>query len=413
VAINAVVMSAVSFGVGALVNALTGPPKRENLPTYGNTEESPTYSWDGIQNTTRNGTPIQLVFGVHKVAGQFLSTFTKALSDGSNKLYALVGLCAGEISAINGKTTDQSDLTSTFGTGLEFSGNAAENYNGIEVSYRLGSFDQEMISGFDDVVVQVDQNLSIDYGTDTQTYTTTGEVQAAELNFRFPGGLYQVSAGGAFRPYEIEIRFRYKESGGAYGSWETVTFSNQTRAEYNKQHRLDFTDPATYVIEIQRLTETDNAYQQSACSLISVNEITYDDIAYNGIALCGVKALASDQLNGRLPDITNIVHGKKVKVYRPTDHFGLDTQQDFHVNGDTALLWGWNAENTAYAQSADSHNYADETLEVQIRGQSTSDWNDATTTGPFVYKEITGDFDIRIDISITTGKTNGEAIGIV
>ena len=77
-----IVSIAISLAIGAIATAIF--KKKENKKRYDNDEESPTYGWDGIQNTTRNGEPIALVYGEHKVGGQFLSTYTDALADESS-----------------------------------------------------------------------------------------------------------------------------------------------------------------------------------------------------------------------------------------------------------------------------------------------------------------------------------------
>ena len=344
-AINMIIGLVVGFALNAIINAIMPPPKPENQPTNGSTEGSATYGWDGIQNTVRNGTPIQLVYGVHKIAGQYLSTFTKAVADGKNKLYMLIGLGAGPFSAINGYTTDQDSITPDTDD-LKLEGNTIDSYADVAVSQRLGNWDQSIISGFNDVVVPQSQNKSITSTPDT--VTTIGDVEAVELQLRFPGGLYRMDAYGSFLPYDCQIRYRWRLSGGSYGGYTTLTFSAETRSQYNVMERIDFPSSATYQIELERVTADDGGagdtkYAISIVSLMAVNEISYDDVNYNGVALLSVEAIASEQLNGQLPTVTSIVHGKEVSVYRPADTFGKDTEQNFLAN--EKLLWGWSTGN--------------------------------------------------------------------
>ena len=344
-AINMIIGLVVGFALNAIINAIMPPPKPENQPTNGSTEGSATYGWDGIQNTVRNGTPIQLVYGVHKIAGQYLSTFTKAVADGKNKLYMLIGLGAGPFSAINGYTTDQDSITPDTDD-LKLEGNTIDSYADVAVSQRLGNWDQSIISGFNDVVVPQSQNKSITSTPDT--VTTIGDVEAVELQLRFPGGLYRMDAYGSFLPYDCQIRYRWRLSGGSYGGYTTLTFSAETRSQYNVMERIDFPSSATYQIELERVTADDGGagdtkYAISIVSLMAVNEISYDDVNYNGVALLSVEAVASEQLNGQLPTVTSIVHGKEVSVYRPADTLGKDTEQNFLAN--EKLLWGWSTGN--------------------------------------------------------------------
>lgn len=69
---------------------------------------SPTYTFEGVKNTTASGTPLCAVYGTHRVGGQILSLFTKSYSTttGANTntyttdiLYQL-GLSEGEICSV-------------------------------------------------------------------------------------------------------------------------------------------------------------------------------------------------------------------------------------------------------------------------------------------------------------------------
>lgn len=394
---NLIVAVAASFAIGSLVNALTPKPKRENTGYEG--EATPTYGWDGIQNTSQNGLPIQLVYGRHKIAGQYLSTFTDAVEDGKAKLSALIGLCAGEISAVNGYTSDQDGLTaSTCGDNLRINNNAASSYTGIEVAYRRGAWDQTIIPGFDDVITQHD--LSQQLSSSPYTYTTTADVEAVEIMCSFPAGLYRVNASGAFLQYECQISARYREndSTAAWSAPETITFSTQTRSRWNAKHRIALPRVGKYQVEITRVTAVDDGLHTSVVFITGMKEIRFDDIAYRGIALLGVKAMASEQLNGQLPSITSIVHGRKVTVYHPDDDFGADTAQSFAADGEA--LWGWYAFNRAHATTIECNDYAAHILTMVTAAESVT-WATGDYSGPYAFKKITGNFDVRVRAQVS------------
>lgn len=413
-AINLIIAAAASFAIGQLVNLLLPAPKTKNSGYDG--ESTPNYGWDGIQNTNQNGMPIQIVYGKHKVAGQYLATYTDAEDDGTSTLSMLVGLCAGQASAINGYTSDQTALAaSACGDGLKVDGNDGTLFSGMTVSYRRGAVEQAMIPGFSDVVTQYDASQEIELiGTSGvgYVYTTTTDVQAAEVMLSFPSGLYRMSNSGAVLQYDCTLRFRYREdnSSSSWSAVSTETYSAKTRSRWNASHRIDFPHHGKYQIEVARVTEADTSLKSSAAYVTGVKEIEYDDIAYRGVALVGVKAVASEQLNGRLPGVTSLVHGKKVVVYHPDDDFGADTEQTISADGEA--LWGWYAANTAKADSIATNDYAAHTLSV-LHGAATSDWDGSTVTAPYVYKEVTGNFDVRVRAQMAGALAAGNAVGLV
>ena len=397
-----------SAGLGMAINALMPPAKNENKDTFDNSEESPTYGWGGIQNTTRNGQLISMLYGRHEVAGQFLSTFTRVTESGQEKLYMLIGLCAGPINAINDITADTNLIAAAdVSSDLKLNNNSASSFEGVLVSHRMGNWDQSIIPGFSDVIAEIDQ--SAEMTSTPYEYTTADEVQAFELHFTFPNGLYAINDAGSFLPYEIELSIRYKEYGGSYGSPVTETFSAQTRSEYSKTYRLDNLSQAKYVIEITRTTAADTAYTVSTCYFAGINEITYDDVAYKGIALTAIEALPTEQLSGRLPNVTQIGYGKEITVYQPNDGFDADTEQDFGATGDGKKYWGWHGHNTTYMQYAKAYTIASNNL-VALHGTATTAWISGTYTAPFLYKEVTGDFDVSVVGNFISAPAQGDGV---
>ena len=404
--INFGIMAAVSFGLSALVAALTKMPRKEQDQS----EVSAVYGWEGIGNTSRNGTPIPLLYGRHRIGGQLLSCFTRAKSDGKNELYMLLGLCAGPVSAINGVTEDVTDETpADAGDGLKINNNDATVFSDVTVSYRRGDWEQGIVTGFDDVTLQIAQNQEIT--ASAYTYTTTNEVQAVELQLRLPSGLYRMTDRGVVLAYTVRHRVRYKQYGAAaYGDWATISITVETRTEYNYAYRINLPAPCVYQFEIERVTAADSVYTMSTTYLVGVTEITFDDVSYGGIATVALKALATEQLSGGMPTVTSLVHGKKVTVYRPGDDFGEDTAQEFTADGEG--LYGWNALNTARVTTADMHDYALRTLSV-LQNTTATAWASGTRTGPYFYKEITGNFDVRARCACAGGTTSTVFAGLL
>lgn len=79
---------------------------------------SATYTFSGIRNTTASGTPFQIIYGTHRVGGHVLNMFTTAGSElqgptevTNTTLYAQIGLCEGEIEAVTDVQVNKLPLT--------------------------------------------------------------------------------------------------------------------------------------------------------------------------------------------------------------------------------------------------------------------------------------------------------------
>jgi hypothetical protein len=78
-------------------------------------------------------------------------------------------------------------------------------------------------------------------------------------------------------------------------------------------------------------------------SLSNIDEIKADDLSYPNTAKLGIKALATEQLSGNMPNFTCIVRGKKVSV--PKIMCGVDEVE--------WLNYYWDSENSVYKRFSD------------------------------------------------------------
>lgn len=72
---------------------------------------SATYTFNGIKNTAASGTPVQIVYGEHRVGGQVLNMYTTSEASKSGytteTLYAQIGLCEGPINSVSNLEINQ------------------------------------------------------------------------------------------------------------------------------------------------------------------------------------------------------------------------------------------------------------------------------------------------------------------
>lgn len=210
----------------------------------------------------------------------------------------LISLCEGEIESIEN---------------ININDNPINNYREIEVSRRFGTNNQGIIPNFNDL-----ENI---YGVNTQLlkdvpyiYTTQdNDVEAFELIFHMPNGLYAVDDNGNISSWQIMYKVEYKlHSDSVYSDLGTFTISNKTRTTSNKIFRKDSMAAGQYDIKVTKVSNDSDFNHIGDLYIQSIGEIKNDDLVYPNTALLGIKVLATEQLSGTVPKITAVVKGRKV-----------------------------------------------------------------------------------------------------
>lgn len=304
--------------VGGVASAIIGPPSPPVIPAFGSVgigsaggaasgsraaeaESSPTYGWRGVQNSTRLGAPIPVLYGTHKVGGQYIELYLSNANDEST-LYALCALSEGEVSSV---------------ALHKINGQPAGNFRGISTDTRVGTNGQSAISLFGDKTTAT-FNVDAAISTSWLSYTTNGaNVTAFEILVEFQGGLFTVESDGALSTASVTLSVEYKlSSAGGWTSLGSFTFTEGKRAVLRRTIRADGLTAGRYDLRISRTTaESGSVTRIDAVRRTAINEIVNDAYVYPNVALGAVKALATDQLSGGTPTITWLVSGVKVKVF--------------------------------------------------------------------------------------------------
>ncbi|KJU83449.1 hypothetical protein MBAV_004358, partial [Candidatus Magnetobacterium bavaricum] len=79
-----------------------------------------------------------------------------------------------------------------------------------------------------------------------------------------------------------------------------------------------------------------------------------------------------------------------------SDLFGASTAQNLITGGDGAKLYEWNVLNSANATVMDVDNASGSGFSGRLCIKSSTPTADSPLTNPFVYQEVTGDFDVDI-----------------
>lgn len=336
--IYAVIMSAISVGLGFAVQALL-PTSRPGSKQ----DESATYRWDGITNTRSSGTPIPLIFGEHRVGGQILQVWRDAQQGFSanpgyeNWLNVLLGIGHGPLTSI--------------GSDIQLNGRPLSTYTGVEVITRPGHEDQSAITEFGEpltrffdpiIAYSVDARVTRDW----RVYRTHGPINRFQLIFSFPEGLFRVKSGGSISVGVLQLEIAYRPTAGS-GPWITVTRNYMSNVimgvtsdpsgitkpfllmHYSGSSIPVGTGPGE--IRVRRTHDEgtaapfggNNSGQRNAVHWEEVNEwraypagsAFAQHRTCPGVGLVAIRIPAQDQLSGSLPTITSMVQGLRVPVW--------------------------------------------------------------------------------------------------
>ncbi len=283
------------------------------------------YAFDIMQNSIDEGNPIPVIYGTSRVGGQYLQLFTRQHEEGIDKLWALIGLSEGPVSAINPNGAAD----------LHIDGNPSSNYGSITATSKIGTNSDSAIGDFRETVTTTGLNSQLLQGR-ANAVTVTGTVAAdkAYVKITFITGLYRLDSEGHAKSASFGLEYRV-DSGGGFGAWTSYTeapfelVAGQTIEEILSGHYafkkrrttafsiwLEFThaSSATWDIEISRVSSNHDASSgnYSDAYIKEYQEVALDDLLYPNLAKIGVSTLAQEQLSGNTPRITALVQGRKI-----------------------------------------------------------------------------------------------------
>ena len=308
---------AVSIATTAL-SYLLFPPAKPHV--QGGAIDEPTFSFEGIRTTIGPGQVVPVIYGRHRVGGQLLSasvdqarTVLDTLGPGGRQqvealstaptLTMLLALGEGPIAQI--------DTAS-----IEINGQPIANFPGVEVFGRLGTADQAPLPEFGETANTFSDGREI-AGDPGITYTTTVPVDTFILNIAFQDGLYFLTEKGQKEDNVTTVQYRFRLSpSGPYTDWSTFDVAAARTSVVRFAIRWQATSRAVYDINVRFAgsRHTEELRAKWMATLESVTEILHNTNAYPNTALLGLRAVATDALQGALPNITVLVFGRTVRV---------------------------------------------------------------------------------------------------
>lgn len=370
-----IIRTAISYGIAYAIQRVRSKPAK---PVTGDSSvsDSQTYGWDGIRTSADVGIPIPVIYGVHRVGGNYVNAFitneTHEMKNGDGEteqhddsyLHVLLALGVGPIWGIAGierdcdpwdsaKTyhsgdyvthetqlwkcvatntnhwpsdfRDDWDLVLAIGDKIEIDGNPIANLSGVDIWTRLGNDQQSVIRKFGDI--HNSHELHIELLKNQPTYLTTenDDVEAALFNFMMPSCIKSNKKGGYDQPTPpptVDIYYRAYDPDvePSAGTWpasqkKTLQIKAKSMNEVRRSIRFDDLEPGRYQFKIVKTTYDTSDKSQVDLYLNGFDEIQKDDLSYPGIALLGLRLLATNQLSGSLSNVTVEVKGRRIATW--------------------------------------------------------------------------------------------------
>jgi predicted phage tail protein len=275
-------------------------------------EKTNTYKWSGAEMQQQVGLVIPVVYGRHLMAGNLINAY---IEEGENEtLNMLVALCEGEIDSVNNVMINRKPIADYYGD------NPLDPYGkSAEVSVRTGTPGQIPIEGFGDLhsYSTVDHVLR-----KNEPYEFQGVVNGAEgfaLEF-LVDKLYQLDDNQNDLSWYISIRVEYKLRAQQFYQFMGIYEVNRkTQSLFKRYFKSEYLPVGLYDIRVTKVSDNADDYRTFGdVTLASVDEITTENLAYPSTALIGLRLLAIQNLQNRLPNITCVVTGKKVRIPKVT-----------------------------------------------------------------------------------------------
>ena len=292
--------TAVMFLGSSLMGRMMG--QKTDLGSFDSQNES-TYSWSGVQTMQGQNNAVALTYGKVKSGGQTIGKFVSSEND-EEYLNWLIACGEGELTITDIKLND----------------NPIDNFAGVTYEVRSGTNDQEVIPYFNDTYFT--KNLSYHMTTVNQWYTDTAQGTATEglvFKIELPSGLFHGTNEGKQATNEVDVEMQYKLSSSE--TWLTLatdTISGKSTKAIRREYRVDNITAGEYDVRarVTRFQNSDSSRDVFDIYWTGITSIVYDDFIYPCQALIGIRAKATDQLNGT-PSLTFMKERASVWVYNP------------------------------------------------------------------------------------------------
>ena len=250
--------------------------------------DSPSYYFDNIETETRNGALDQTVIPY------FNNTYTEFPS--------------GAVMNYEETITEEQTKIKTTVTRIVHNGTAENNY---ETTYEYVTTEEEYT---EEVEIGTDYNW-------VTVETSGGITEMLGFAVQFPYGLYYSNNEGKMVEQTVAFEAQFRKDKGEWQSMGTYKVTSDEQSPVNRFFEYDGElEPGQYDIRVRKAEgPPEKVRYMHQCVLDYVRTGVPDDFRYPGCALYGVRALATDQLNGSQPTFTVEFERKYVQVWNPEE----------------------------------------------------------------------------------------------
>lgn len=198
---------------GMLINSMISSSASSAITDTNPELESSTYSWNGITTNRSLNKPIPVLYGTHALGGTVINS--RIYYNGTDDwIGTQIALCHGRIQAIS-----SSDITINDSKYSSFAGN-----NSARFSYRIGTFDQECMVGYDDSIYNNSAvTRELKYNTEYMFESVSTNINFFRIHIMFPAGLYNIDkSNGNKTSKSVTLNLSYRKKGTL--SWTPIYY---------------------------------------------------------------------------------------------------------------------------------------------------------------------------------------------
>ena len=299
------------IGIGMLVGGVVGlvysylfTPDEVGKDGFKN---SATYSFDGIQNLIGEGNVVPVVYGRHRMGGAVIEGFIDGNTSAGLQLFkyanVLLAMSEGPVVGIDTKS-------------IKLDQNNISDYTHINKWTKLGESAQTAIGNFSKVKrhYTMTSNIKIVAGSENAyIYTTFGAIDSARVVLYCPA-MYVMSDKGDMGYNYVTMKVYIAPVGSSeFTLLHNGPIANKTKNQFEFDVPVTFPSNGEWKIKIERVTPDfiDPQYAGDIY-LKAVTEIENAYCTYPYTALLGIRALATNKLSGKMPNITAVLFGRDV-----------------------------------------------------------------------------------------------------
>lgn len=347
------VSQAAAFGIisvaGSLLVSALIPPAKANVSggLVANTQtDGLTYGIDGPKNTSAETTPIQIVYGNYRVAGNIVDQRVDNIGD-TQLLYVRSVIGEGPIDSVDPDS-------------LQIQEQRRTDFNNVDFDYRLGTDNQTVTDWFNQTNRQINKGVKI--LTAFTNFTSETQIEGLRVDLVFPNGLVFLDNQGNRGNASVTLQMQYSPTGtnqwipitafddpaastrptplpgeGVQDFWvrltqwlngldfvapsPTVTITDAKRAAVRRSYLTGPVPSGIYDFRMLR-TSLESSLDTLADSvfLSDIGELINEPVAYNFTAWFAIKVQLNDQLN-QVPTVTVQVKGRVLDHYDAKGNF--------------------------------------------------------------------------------------------